>query len=200
MIAGSTVWLAWFPALFLIAVPAMDRLLRNQLGRLKRAALAIFVILLLTGLGEVMIVSSLGLGFVRTSELGEMPSQLLTSFEGIFGYNDATALCHQATENLIDGNNPYAKANIVSAMKKFHCSYDKVTPLQQGRFAEVFPYPDPEQLQHLWEEVSENPERIPPELESKLCYPAGCFLLPAPFILLGLNDLRIVYPFSFCQH
>lgn len=185
MIVGSVLWLFWFAVLFLIAVPATDQLLQNHLRWLKPAALTIFIALLLLGLGEVV--------FFQTGGLGKESSQLLTSFDRVFLYNDATALSHQATENFIDGNNPYAKANVVSAMKEFNGDYDKTTPLRQGRFAEVFPYPTPEQLQQLWQDALKNPEHAPPELESRLSYPAGSFLLPAPFVMLGINDLRLVY-------
>ncbi len=193
LILGTIVWLAWFAVLFLIAVPATDRLWRNQMRWLKPAATTIFVALLLIGLVEFVTIFAIGFDSLHIERLDEEMSQVLTSLESTFAYNDATALCHQATENLLEGNNPYAEANIVSATNRFNVSIDKLTPLRQGSFAEVFPYPDTEQLELLWQEVAKNPEHIPPELESKLGYPAGCFLLPAPFILLGMDDLRVVY-------
>ena len=142
LISGTAVWLIWFILLLLIAVPATDRLLRNQMRWLKPAALTIVVVLLLVGLAEAIVAPSIKAGTLSTGGLNEETSQVLSSFGGVFAYNDATALCHQATENLIDGKNPYAEANIVSAMIKFNGSYDKSTPLRAGRFAEVFPYPD----------------------------------------------------------
>jgi uncharacterized membrane protein len=71
-------------------------------------------------------------------------------------------------------------------------SYEQVTPLREGVFADVFPYPSDEQLEQLWQQASQNPQQIPPELESKLNYPAGCFILPSPFFFMGIDDLRIV--------
>jgi len=185
MIAGTVVWVVWFVFLFMIAVPTTDRLLQNHIHRFKRVALTIFVVLLLLGIGEVV--------FVQTGGLGKESSSMLTSFDSLFGYNDGTAICHQGTENLIDGENPYAGANIVVAMEKFNGNYAQTTPLREGDFAGVFPYPTPEQLDRVWREALRSPERIPAEIESKLSYPAGCFLLPAPFILAGLNDFRIIY-------
>jgi len=185
MIAGTVVWLFWFAVLFMIAVPATDQFLQKHLHRLKRAALTIFIVLLLLGIGEVV--------FTQTSGAGKESSQLLTAFDRLFVYNDATALCHQATDNFIAGENPYAKPNVVMAMKEFEGGYDETTPLRQGRFANVFPYPTPEQLDEVWRDALKNPEQVPPELESRLSYPAGCFLLPTPFILAGLNDIRVVY-------
>ncbi len=193
MIIGSVVWLIWFAILFLIAMPQTDRLLQNQMRWLKPAALTISVIFLVTGLVLLVTISSFGLGAFQVDRLGEKPAQLITSFENVFAYNDATALCHQATETLIDGNNPYAEANVVTAMIKFNGSYDKLTPLREGIFADVFPYPEAEDLEQLWLKASQSPEQVPPELETKLGYPAGCFLLPAPFVLLGIDDIRLVY-------
>jgi hypothetical protein len=160
---------------------------------LKPAALTIFTVLFVLGLVLLITLTSYGLGVFQVDRLGEKPEQLVTSFENVFAYNDATALCHQATENLIEGNNPYANTNIVSAMQQFNGSYDKSTPLREGKFAEIFPYPTAQELELLWLEALETPEQVPIELESKLGYPAGCFLLPAPFLLLGIEDIRIVY-------
>ena len=191
--AGSIIWLAWFALLFLIALPATDKLLQNQIRWLRTAALAIIVFFLAGGLAELVAVSAIGLEWFQTDRLDEKTSQLITSFDHVFGYNDATALCHQATENLIAGDNPYAQANVVSAMIEFDGPFDKLTPLREGRFAQVFPYPGTDEIEKLWQEASENPEQVPLELESNLGYPAGCFLLPAPFVLLGMDDLRLVY-------
>jgi hypothetical protein len=120
-------------------------------------------------------------------------SELLVSLDNVFGYNDATALTHQATANLLDGKNPYAEANIVSAMEDYHGATDKITPLRTGRFADVFPYPSAEQLEQFWEETRQDPGQVPVEVESNYNYPAGSFLVPAPFVLLGINDFRIIY-------
>ncbi|MCJ7769144.1 MAG: hypothetical protein MUO92_01520 [Dehalococcoidales bacterium] len=193
MITGSVIWLVWFVILFLIATPQTDRLLQNQIRWLKPSALVISVNFLLAGLVLLVTLSSFGLGVFQTEGSNGKSAELLTSFENVIAYNDGTALCHQATENLIDGNNPYATANIITATIRFDNSYDQVTPLREGSFANIFPYPTMEQLEQLWQVASQNPEQIPPELESKLCYPAGCFLLPAPFILMGADDFRIIF-------
>jgi len=193
MISGVFVWLVWFAALLLIAVPKADQFLRNQMRWLKPTALIIFIVLVLTGASLFVVVSVVDSEPAQIDQADGDTEQVLTSFDRIFAYNDATALCHQATDNLLDGENPYAEANIVSAMIEFNGSFDKLTPLREGIFAEVFPYPDTAQLEQLWQEAVEDPEDIPVELESKLGYPAGSFLLPAPFVLLGIGDLRIIY-------
>jgi uncharacterized membrane protein len=60
-------------------------------------------------------------------------------------------------------------------------------------FADVFPYPTDEQMEQLQLKIMENPDEVPIELESCLCYPAGSFLIPALFLLMGISDLRIIY-------
>lgn len=193
LIAGTIIWMIWFSILFMIAVPRTDQLMRNQMHWLRHTARVIFTVLSILGLVLLIILTSYGLGVFQVDKLDEKPAHLVNSFENVFAYNDATALCHQATENLFEGNNPYATSNIVSAMQQFNGSYDKSTPLREGKFAETFPYPTANELEMLWIEALETPGQVPIELESNLGYPAGCFLLPAPFLLLGIEDIRIVY-------
>jgi len=193
MISGSIIWFIWFASLLFIAIPQTDKWLKQQMRWLKPAALTIATILIALGILLLIIVSCFGLGVLQMDKLGDKSEELIDSFENVFAYNDATALCHQATANLIDGMNPYAEANVVSAIQQFDGSYDKLTPIRTGRFADVFPYPSAEALEELWLEALETPQTVPPELETKLGYPAGCFLLPAPFLLMGIDDIRIVY-------
>lgn len=160
---------------------------------LKVSALAIILVVFIVGVAQVVIVSPLGAGVLEGGQLGEGLSRSLQSLKETRGYHDATALCHQAADNLIEGNNPYASSNVVTAMDGWHTSPEKLTPLRQGRLAEAFPFPDESQVTAIWEEALENPDNVPSELESNLSYPAGCFLLPAPFLLLGLDDIRWVY-------
>jgi hypothetical protein len=193
LIPGTVVWLIWFVVLFLIAAPSTDRLLQNQIRWLKPAALTIIALLLLVGAAEAAVIPSTKDGTFPANDLSEETTQVVSSFSRVFAYNDATALCHQGAENLIDGQNPYAEANIVSAMIKFNGSYDKSTPLREGRFADVFPYPEATELEQLWHEAVQDPSIVPQELESKLGYPAGCFVLLAPFIWMGITDIRLIY-------
>jgi hypothetical protein len=193
MISGTFIWLVWFGLLFLVAAPATDRLLANQRRWLKPAALTIFVIFSTLGLGLLGVVTTVGLSSFQPAQTGSKMSQLVTSFDRIFTYNDSTALCHQATKNVIDGKNPYAESNTVVAMIEFNGSFDKLTPLREGRFAGVFPYPEMHQIDQLWQEAAQNPEHVPPEIESRFCYPSGCFLLAAPLVLTGIDDLRIIF-------
>ena len=195
LILSTVVWVVWFVLLFLVALPMIDQLWQNRMRWLKPVVAIIVTILLLVGLAEAVAVPSMSLESVQSWVLGANTPEILASFESVFAYNDATALCHQATDNLIRGENPYATANVISAMEEFNLSPDKLTPLREGCFAGVFPYPSSEQMEQFWQEASQNPEDVPPEVVSKLSYPAASFLLPAPFVLLGVEDLRLIFLF-----
>ncbi|UCE97726.1 MAG: hypothetical protein JSV74_07270 [Dehalococcoidia bacterium] len=192
MVTGTFIWLIWFILLFLIAMPRTDKFLQNQVHWLKPSAIVISTLFIIAGLGLLITLTSFGVGVFPAEDSNKKSNELMASFEGVLSYNDGTALCHQAIENLIDGNNPYAMPNIVTATILYDNSYDQVTPLREGEFADIFPYPSDAQLEQLWQRVSQNPQQIPPELESKLNYPAGCFILPSIFFLLGIDDFRIV--------
>ena len=193
MLSGTVVWLVFFVILFMIAVPAVDQRLRKHLQCLRNTAKTIFISLIVLGVALVIFIVFVGLESFFSDEPDDKLSQLLVSLENVYGYNDATALSHQATENLLDGKNPYEEANIVIAMIDYEGQIDKITPLREGRFADVFPYPTVDQLEQFWDEVRSTPEQIPIEIESKFNYPAGGFLLPAPFILVGIGDFRFIY-------
>ncbi|HEX78855.1 MAG TPA: DUF2029 domain-containing protein, partial [Dehalococcoidia bacterium] len=193
LISGTFVWLLFFAILFMIAIPKTDYLLHNHMRWLKPTSATIFTILLVVGLMELSIILTIGFTSVNINILGEDTPQIFESFDNTFAYNDATALCHQAVFNFIDGENPYAEASIGSAITEYDVPLDKLTPLREGRFANIFPYPDAKQIQIVAQEAIDNPLNIPPELESSLGYPAGCFLVSAPFALFGISDLRLIY-------
>ena len=192
LVSGIIVWLIWFATLLFIAVPATDQFLRKQLHWLKPTAIIIVVVLLLGGIVEIIGLSVINTGIFQDRQPEGRISELIATIDDAFVYNDSTALTQQATENLLEGKNPYAEANIISAMEEANGSYDKVTPLREGRFVEVFPYPETEEIKQLWQEAVNNPTSVPPEFETRLNYPAGSFLLAAPFFLLGVDNLRVV--------
>jgi hypothetical protein len=192
-VSSTFVWLGFFAILLLVATPATDTYLKDRMRWLKPAAISIAVLFCLVGIMLITVASTVGIKSLWADQPGTEISRLMTSLDNIYGYNDATALSHQAAENLLKGENPYAVSNIVTATVKFNGSTDKLTPLREGRFADVFPYPSTAQLEQLWQEAKQDPSRIPPELESKFNYPAGSFLLPAPFIWLGVGDMRLIF-------
>ena len=192
-VCATVVWVGFFVVMLAVASPPVDGFLKERWRWLKPVALTIAVVFSVVGLLVLAVSSTVGLESIDADRPEGELSRLMTSLDNVYGYNDATALSHQAAENLLDGENPYAESNVVSAMIEFNGMRDKLTPLRLGRFAAVFPYPAPEQLEQLWEEASLDPSRVPPELESKFNYPAGSFLLPAPFVWMGIGDLRFVF-------
>lgn len=192
LISGTFVWLCFFALLFFIAIPATDIYLKDRMAWLKPVAVSIAVIFSLVAVALIITATTVGIKSVGENKPAEI-SQLMTALDNIYGYNDSTALSHQAAQNLLDGKNPYATSNIVTATVKFNGATDKLTPLRVGRFADVFPYPSQAQLEEVWQQAKQDPTRIPPELESKFNYPAGSFLLPAPFIWMGVGDMRLIF-------
>ncbi len=191
-LAGMAVWLVWFFLMFLIVRPQTDTLLQRYSGLLKRGAVTIFVCLLTLGIAEAVILGIFTPWFLKDGVDNEA-DKVVAQLYGGFRYNDGTALSQQAAENLLEGKEPYTNANIVTAFNKYNGAYDRVTPLQVGKFNEVFPYPTQEQIKEIWDSALQNPSQPPPEIESHVCYPAGSFLLVAPFIAAGIKDIRIIY-------
>jgi hypothetical protein len=192
-ITGIMLWLLWFAFLFIIAIPKADEWLHEYADQLKKSAQKIIIVVLVIGIVEFVGLSIIGLDALGLKEKNSNFSEVLTSLEESFNYNDATALCHQAAQNLIEGKNPYAESDIVSAMLKFDVPLSKLTPLRLGIFADSFPYPTEEQMEQIYQQILDNPDAVPAELESCLCYPSGSFLIPALFLKMGISDLRIIY-------
>ncbi|RJO62533.1 MAG: DUF2029 domain-containing protein [Dehalococcoidia bacterium] len=195
-VAGMVFWVVWMSTLFLIALPQTDRLLAGLARWLKPLSITLLVVLVVVGVLEYAAAAATSTGISLPNVVGHRTSELLTAQNINLTYNDATALCHQAIDNLFEGKNPYAEANIVTANLRFNIDADpwlKTTPIRVGRFADDFPYPGDEELKSVWYEAALSPEIVPPEFETKLNYPAGSFLLAAPFVWLGIEDLRWVY-------
>jgi hypothetical protein len=191
-LVGMILWIIWFLLMFFIVTPQSDTLLQRFTGQLKWGAFTIFFVLLIMGIGEVIILGVLAPWFLNNG-IDNSADKLVAQMKEGFRYNDGTALSQQAAENLLEGKEPYTNANIVTALTKYNGAYDRLTPLQLGRFTNAFPYPTTEQLQQVWDSALQNPSRPPPEIESRVCYPAGSFLLTVPFIAAGVKDVRIIY-------
>jgi hypothetical protein len=189
---GLVFWLVWFSLMFLIVRPQTDDVLQRWGGALKRGAVIIFIVLLVLGVAEAVILGFFTSRFLDDGINGDV-DKVVAQLYGGFRYNDGTALSQQAAENLLDGKEPYTNANIVTAFSKYNGTSDRLTPLQVDRFADAFPYPSMDQLEAVWTEALQNPSQPPPEIESRVCYPAGSFLLITPFIAMGIKDVRIIY-------
>jgi len=179
-------WLFWFFLVFLIAKPSIDDTLRPYRKILYLSAIVVVVLLSLMAIGEGIGVHLVNTGVVKDNAMAT------TLTEG-FTYNDATALNQQASQILLKGENPYAKSNIISAAEEFKVPTSYLTPLKQGDFAEVFPYPTEEQMDEALSKAEASTNTPPVEFESKGSYPAGSFLFQAPFVALGLKDTRWFY-------
>ena len=197
LLAGFGIWIIWFVIIFACVLPQTDITLCNKTKLLKRGALIIFVTVFLCGLvesvGTVIFVPRL----IKDQNISADFRQVMTEWKDGFQYTDATALSQQAVENMLNGRNPYAHANVVQALLGYNGTYDRVTPLMVGVLSNVFPYPDNSQLEQIWDKAIQTPLQVPIEVESRVCYPAASFLLPAPFIFLGITDIRIVYAIFF---
>jgi hypothetical protein len=179
--------------IFKVIMPQTDHVLSKRINQLKKGASIIFITLVILGLGEAIGISVLTPRIMRNQNISSDFRQLMTGLKEVYEYNDATALTQQAVENLLKGENPYAHANIIEALTKYNGAYDRVTPLRTGSLSNIFPYPQNGQLKQVWDQAVQTPYKVPPEFESRVCYPAASFLLPAPFILMGITDIRIVY-------
>ncbi len=188
---GTFIWLVWIALIFLIVIPQSGNFLNRNIKSLRRSARIIFLTLLVFGLAELLIVVCCNTLLTRNDNT--KTGQILSSFATGFNYNDSTAMIHQATRNLLDGKKPYASANMAQAVAEFNVPLDRVTVLRVGQLSNSFPSPTDAQLQQVWQEASQNPNQVPPEMETKLNYPAGSFLLLAPFMWLGITDIRIIY-------
>ena len=191
-IGGMLLWILWFLVMFMVITPATDLKLLGQRRWLLPCAKTIFTVILITAIIEALFMGLFSYWYVQSGANNNL-TRVLTELQEAFRYNDGTALNQQASENLLAGKNPYAYSNVVTTFLQHNGSVDRLTPLKVGRFADVFPYPTNQQLQQLWDTSVKDTSRPPPELESQVCYPAGSFLLTAPFIAIGITDIRLIY-------
>ena len=197
LITATLTLLIWFIVIFVSLLPRTDVILQNRMPMLKRGASIIFSALFVIGVLVAVTVGIIIPHAIQNKNTSRDLRQLLTGVQRDYGYNDGTILSKQAVENLLHGKNPYAHANIIEALMDYNGTYDRVTPLRVGSFYDVFPYPTEAQLQQLWNKAIQTPSQVPPEIESRVCYPAGSFLLAAPLVFLGISDIRIVYAIFF---
>jgi hypothetical protein len=190
-LGGTAIFIVWFVIIFIIAMDNNNtRIVINN--RVRSSAIGIFFILIVCGVVSVFVFSVMASKILNSGSSNTFV-ELVRQMDHNYQYNDGTALCQQATENFIEGRNPYENANVVTAMLKFEASFDRVTPLRKGQFTDVFPYPGITQIEDIWNQVISNPAEPLVELESEVCYPAGSFLLLSPFVAAGIKDIRIVY-------
>jgi hypothetical protein len=176
---GLLSWILWFTLIFAVAFNNIDEILIKRLECLKRTVAFILI--------GFFVLCVIGILLFMAFHVN-----LIDQIDELFVFNDSAALTHQALENLLNGDNPYKASNVIEAFKKYDVSFDKITPIMIGRFSGVFPYPDNQSLERIWEIACQTPESIPSEIMSMFNYPAGSIIISAPFFLAGISDMRIV--------
>jgi hypothetical protein len=192
-VLGIVLGLAWMGLLGLVALPQTDRWLSGMQKWFRPLGTTLMVVLVLAGAIELLALVATNLGTTGGGILGDSTPKFLEFISHDLSSSDAVALLDQAVDNVLHGKNPYANANVVSAVISINSPYDKTTPLRVGRFSGDFPYPTTAEIDSLWTQAVKTPNTVPLELESKLGYPAGFFLIPALFALVGVHNIRLVF-------
>ena len=190
LLLGTAACLFWFCVLWVAVLPQTDLILAPYSRLIRKASIWVTLagcIFSITLIGLTLAVHS------STFEPGQSVNSALKSLtQNTIHYNDGTALNQQAAVRFIQGKNPYDSSNIITAMDEFGGALDQVTPLRQGAFTDVFPYPDESKIDDVWNQAQLQIDKIPTEFESHFNYPAGSFVLAAPFILAGVTDFHWV--------
>jgi hypothetical protein len=189
-VAGMFVAIIWLGLLVLIALPQTDTLLAGKQKWLLPLGKTLMVCLLAAGLVEFGAIAAINRGISGDGILGSATPQFMKTIPGDIAYSDSDALLYQAVDNLLHGQNPYANANVVIAIRTLKSPPGKITPLRAGPLADVFPYPSQEQYVQIWQDAVQTQTQSSPAIESTLAYPAGFFEIPALFVWLGIDSLR----------
>ncbi len=107
--------------------------------------------------------------------------------------NDAVTITSCATDLFLRGRDPYADFSVVDCFTRHGLTGRYTTPLRAGAFAGVAIYPSRPQLEAAFARARAARQQHPREFESYFSYPAGAFLLTAPFVALGWRDLSSFY-------
>lgn len=190
MVAAVLLWCVWFLVVFILATSCLEAWLKQHSRWLMRGFYAVLVLAVCIILAE-----AVGLHLLHTGSVEE--NELTEKYAHSFTYNDSTALCHQASENLLAGYNPYSQSDLLAAVEELHVRPTALTPLMQGGFEESFPYPTEEQICAELRDTAQVPGE-PPEFVDRVSYPAGAFLFHTPFVAMGFSDLRIFYLVCAC--
>lgn len=188
VLVSIIVWLLWFLLVFILVKPSSSTFVNRDNKPIRFIALSAATFM------TVVIISIFTMVFVVNDDAinnNELIGQLKESFQ----YGDDTASLHQASEHLINGINPYSAYNIIDVVEDYDLPITRITPLRQGDFADVFPFPTEEQFSEAWDKADTSSGNIPSEFLSKLVYPSGSFIIAAPFVALGLGDIRLFYLF-----
>ena len=180
-LCSLALYIATFVLIFIMALPHADGKLLKHDRRLRISAKVIVVFLLIGAVVEAIVVAPC---------LVNGDALLFDKWENPFVPNDRIVLGEQASQALIDGENPYTHINIIRAAQEVPAL--NPTILRQGAFADVYTRPSEERVHEILAKALETPDVIPVEFESQMSYPAGSFFFHTPFSALGI-DIRWFY-------
>ena len=189
--ASTLLSIVWFFVIFIAATPSSNDLFSRHFKSLDKIARTTLGLLVVIGVLEIAVVTTANTPLFKDASTGFRNA--LGTLARLGAYSDAAALEHQATDNFLNGENPYKVSNVISAGIEFKLPYTKLTPLRVGQFINDFPYPDLNKIKAVYTEAQATPDKIPVEFVSQYNYPAGSFIIPAPFIAMGIGDIRIVF-------
>jgi hypothetical protein len=146
---GSFIYFLWFLIMLAALHPETDRFLYDKKISLKKGTTAIIAIMVVVIIGEIVL---LILPIPASPDEENNPlEEAILAMQNSFNYTDSTALTIQAVENLLDGKNPYAHSNIVTALIKYGSSYNQTTPLRVGNVGRYLPLSTTKPWAEIWE-------------------------------------------------
>ena len=165
---------------------------------LKRGALIIFSALFVIGVLVAVMVGIIIPHAIQNKNTSRDLRQLLTGVQRDYGYNDGTILSKAGRRK------PAAWARTHMPMPISSKHYWIITALMtglrrcgSGHFMMSFLIPPKPNYSSCGTKLSRRRLRYLRKSNRRVCYPAGSFLLPAPFVFLGISDIRIVYAIFF---
>ncbi len=164
-----------------------------QLASLALAAYAIIAPRLLRPrpttplLATIALVLACAAGIIGVRQVGLM---VVSSFTHTTYVNDGTTLDHDAALELLHGHDPYQQVTLNGAVAALGQSTQYATPLRRGSFADRswLDYPTATEISAVLAAATD-PSRAPPEVESRVSYPALAFLALVPFVAVGLPSV-----------
>jgi len=134
--------------------------------------------------------ATLALSCVGVADLARLPHDLAHPHRY---WNDAIAFTDCSTSLFVRGHNPYTDFSLVACFARLHMDGRFTTPLRAGLFAHDVTSPPRDATVRLFALRAAQHARHPGEFEGAVSYPAGAFLLAAPFYALGWHELATFY-------
>ena len=110
-------------------------------------------------------------------------------------WNDGTSLNTNAAILLLQGRNPYTASTLADIVHRFGIQPEWTTPLRQGQFAGRLDFPSSSELHQAFQRALIHGNG--PEFETKVSYPALCFLVLVPLVLFHYDNVIPFYLLSY---